>query len=303
MVKIKIKKLEESIHQLRVWGRSRDSEKMFKRAKAMEKRLERIERLEKPQLKGRKMNLELAADIRGGDDVLFVENLTKSFEELKLFENLNFELHRSDKAAIIGDNGTGKSTILRIIMGEISADQGNTRIGTNIYPAYYRQEFEGFNPDDDLITALQRETAVTNSRARDMLASFLFTGEDVFKKVKQLSGGEKQLVLIARALMQDTGYLIMDEPTSHLDFKNKNLLMREIKKLTRNSNTGVIMALHDPNLAMKYCDRVIIVKEGSIMADGDTDEIMTGRNLGDAYGIDIKINEKSKGIEIALPEI
>jgi iron complex transport system ATP-binding protein len=109
--------------------------------------------------------------------------------------------------------------------------------------------------------------------------------------------------VLAKWLFTDVEILIMDEPTSHLDFKNKNLIMREIKKLTKNSDTGVIMALHDPNLAMKYCDRVIIVKEGKIMADGDTEEIMTGSNLGHAYDIDIKINEKAKGIEIALPEL
>ena len=220
----KIKELEEAIEQLYVWGRSRDSEKMFKRAKAMQKRLDRIDRIEKPQLKGRKRNLELDADIRGGDDVLFVENLAKSFEDLKLFEDLDFELHRGDKAAIIGDNGTGKSTILRIIMGEINADQGRVKIGTNIYPAYYRQEFEGFKADDDLITALQRETAVSNSRARDMLASFLFTGEDVFKKVKQLSGGEKSRLRLLQLMSGNYNFLILDEPTNHLDLPSREVL-------------------------------------------------------------------------------
>ncbi|RQD72759.1 MAG: ABC transporter ATP-binding protein, partial [Halanaerobium sp. MSAO_Bac5] len=141
----KIKELEDSIEQLYIWGRSRDSEKMFKRAKAMQKRLDKIDRLEKPTLKGRKMNLDLSTEIRGGNDVLKVENLAKSFADLNLFSNLNLELYRGDKAAVIGDNGSGKSTLLKIIMGELKADSGQVKIGTNIYTDYYRQEFDGFD--------------------------------------------------------------------------------------------------------------------------------------------------------------
>ncbi|MFW5687005.1 MAG: ABC-F family ATP-binding cassette domain-containing protein, partial [Halanaerobium sp.] len=246
----KIKELEDAIEQLYIWGRSRDSEKMFKRAKAMEKRLERIDRLEKPRLKGKKMKLDLDTEVRGGDDVLFVEDLKKSFGDLKLFKNLNFELHRRDKAAIIGDNGTGKSTILRIIMGEITADQGRVKIGSNIYPAYYRQEFEGFNPEDDLITALQRETAVTNSKARDMLASFLFTGEDVFKKVKQLSGGEKSRLRLLQLMSGNYNLLILDEPTNHLDLASREVLEEELQEY----QGTVLIVSHDRYFLNKVVD-------------------------------------------------
>ncbi|SIR05183.1 ribosomal protection-like ABC-F family protein [Halanaerobium kushneri] len=253
----KIKELEDAIEQLYIWGRSRDSEKMFKRAKAMEKRLERIDRLEKPRLKGRKMKLELDTQIRGGDDVLFVEDLSKSFADLKLFDNLNFELHRTDRAAIIGDNGTGKSTILRIIMGEINSDQGRVKIGTNVYPAYYRQEFEGFNPEDDLISALQRETAVTNSQARDMLASFLFTGEDVFKKVKQLSGGEKSRLRLLQLMSGNYNFLILDEPTNHLDLASREVLEEALQDYPGT----VLIVSHDRYFLDKVVDYIYELEE------------------------------------------
>lgn len=256
----KIKDLEDAIEQLYVWGRSRDSEKMFKRAKAMEKRLERIDRIEQPRLKGKKMRLELNAEIRGGDDVLSVENLSKSFDKLTLFKDINFELHRGDKAAIIGDNGTGKSTILRILMGEITADQGKVRLGTNIHPAYYRQEFEGFKNNDDLITALQRETAVTNSKARDMLASFLFTGDDVFKKVSQLSGGEKSRLRLLQLMSGNYNFLILDEPTNHLD-----LASREVLEETLEDYSGTVLIVsHDRYFLDKVTEYIYELEDKSL---------------------------------------
>jgi ATP-binding cassette subfamily F protein 3 len=237
----KIKELEEAIERLYVWGRSRDSEKMFKRAKTMQKRLDKIERIKKPTLQGKKMNLNLETDIRGGDDVLFVENLSKSFADLELFSKAELKLFRGDKAAIIGDNGSGKSTFLRIIMGQISADRGNVKIGTNVYPAYYRQEFEGFNEEDDLITALRRETAVTDSEARNMLASFLFTGEDVFKKVAQLSGGERSRLRLLQLMSGNYNLLILDEPTNHLDLQSREVLEEALRKF----DGTVLIVSHD----------------------------------------------------------
>jgi len=237
----KIKELEESIEQLYIWGRSRDSEKMFKRAKAMQKRLDKIERIEKPQLYGRKMNLDLNTDIRGGNDVLLAEDLAKSFADLDLFSGVDIKLFRGDKAAVIGDNGSGKSTLLRIIMGELSADTGSVKIGTNVYPAYYRQEFEGFNEDDDLITALRRETAVTTSEARNMLASFLFTGDDVFKKVGQLSGGEKSRLRLLQLMSGSYNFLILDEPTNHLDLPSREVLEQALQEF---EGTALIVS-HD----------------------------------------------------------
>ncbi len=256
----KIKELEESIEQLYIWGRSRDSEKMFKRAKAMEKRLDKIERIEKPQLYGRKMSLDLNTDIRGGNDVLLAEDLAKSFADLDLFSGVEIKLFRGDKAAVIGDNGSGKSTLLKIIMGEIPADTGSVKIGTNVYPAYYRQEFEGFKEDDDLITALRRETAVTTSEARNMLASFLFTGDDVFKKVGQLSGGEKSRLRLLQLMSGSYNFLVLDEPTNHLDLPSREVLEQALKEF---EGTALIVS-HDRYFLDKVVNYIYELEKQSL---------------------------------------
>ncbi|MFW6001064.1 MAG: ribosomal protection-like ABC-F family protein [Halanaerobium sp.] len=256
----KIKELEEAIERLYVWGRSRDSEKMFKRAKAMQKRLDKIERIKKPKLQGVKMNLNLETDIRGGNDVLFLKNLSKSFADLELFSEVDLKLFRGDKAAVIGDNGSGKTTLLKIIMGELRADKGSVKIGTNIYPAYYRQEFEGFNEEDDLITALKRETAVTDSEARNMLASFLFTGDDVFKKVAQLSGGERSRLRLLQLMSGNYNLLILDEPTNHLDLQSREVLEEALK----NFEGTVLIVSHDRYFLDKVVNYIYELEDKSL---------------------------------------
>ncbi len=255
--------------------------------------------------------------------MLEVKDLGFSYDNIKTIKDINFKVQRQEFACLLGANGSGKTTILKCLNKVLQKDEGKIKIGdTDLDDLNQREiaQFISMVPQEHSVVFSYQVLDVVTMGVTPYLGFGKMPASDDFdramavlekldieylanRQYNQLSGGEKQLVLIARALMQDTSYLIMDEPTSHLDFKNKNLLMREIRKLTRNSNTGVIMALHDPNLAMKYCDKVIIVKDGNIMADGDTEQIMTGANLGQAYDIDIKINEKSRGIEIALPEI
>lgn len=255
--------------------------------------------------------------------MLEVKDLGFSYDNKLTINNINFMVQRQEFSCLLGANGSGKTTILKCLNGVLEKDKGKIKIdGTDLDNLKQRQiaQYISMVPQEHSVVFSYQVLDVVTMGVTPYLGFGKMPSNDDFDKAmsvlkkldieylanrqyNQLSGGEKQLVLIARALMQDTGYLIMDEPTSHLDFKNKNLLMREIKKITKSSNTGVIMALHDPNLAMKYCDKVIIVKNGNIMADGDTKQIMTGSNLGQAYDVDIKINEKSKGIEIALPEI
>ncbi len=220
----KIKKLEESIHQLRVWGRSRDSEKMFKRAKAMEKRLERIDEIDKPTLHGKKMDLDLDFNRRSGDEVLKVSNLDKSFEDNTLLKDLNLDVYWQDKAVIIGANGSGKTTLLDIINGDIRPDKGEVKIGASVKMGYYRQEFEKFNPEDDLVTTLVKACSMKINEARNALGAFLFEDNEVFKKVKDLSGGEKSRLRLLQLMNGDYNFLILDEPTNHLDLPSREVL-------------------------------------------------------------------------------
>jgi ATP-binding cassette subfamily F protein 3 len=220
----KIKKLEESIHQLRVWGRSRDSEKMFKRAKAMEKRLERIDEMDKPTLHGKKMNLDLEFNRRSGDEVLKINNLEKSFEENSLIEDLDLDIYWQDKAVIIGANGSGKTTLLDIINGDLKPDKGDVKIGASVKMGYYRQEFEKFDPEDDLVTTLVKECSMKISEARNALGAFLFEDNEVFKKVKNLSGGEKSRLRLLQLMSGDYNFLLLDEPTNHLDLPSREVL-------------------------------------------------------------------------------
>ncbi|MCF8000236.1 MAG: ABC-F type ribosomal protection protein [Halanaerobiales bacterium] len=246
----KIKKLEESIHQLRVWGRSRDSEKMFKRAKAMEKRLERIDEMEKPSLYGKKMNLDLEIDKRSGDEVLKVNNINKSFDNETLLNGLDLNLYWQDKAAIIGANGSGKTTLLDIINGDLNPDKGDVELGASVKMGYYRQEIEKFDPEDDLITALVKSCSMKISEARNALGAFLFTEQEVFKKVKDLSGGEKSRLRLLELMNGNYNFLVLDEPTNHLDLPSREVLEDVLKDYPGT----VLVVSHDRYFINKIID-------------------------------------------------
>ena len=256
----KIKKLEESIHQLRVWGRSRDSEKMFKRAKAMEKRLERIEEMDKPTLQGKKMNLDLEFNRRSGDEVLKVNNLDKSFDDLTLLKELDLNVYWQDKAAIIGPNGSGKTTLLEIINGDLEPDQGEVNIGASVKMGYYRQEFDSFDPDDDLVTTLVKSCSMKISEARNALGAFLFTDQEVFKKVKNLSGGEKSRLRLLQLMNGDYNFLILDEPTNHLDLPSREVL----EEVLQNYPGTILVVSHDRYFINKIIDQTYELKDYSL---------------------------------------
>lgn len=216
-----IRHQEEVIEKLRSFNR----EKSIRRAESREKMLQKIEVIEKPTQARTDMKMRLLPRILSGNDVLTVDSLSKSFDGLSLFENLGFELKRGEHVALIGSNGTGKTTILKIINHLIPADSGQIRIGANVQIGYYDQEHHVLHPEKTLFEEISDAyPTLTNTEIRNTLAAFLFTGEEVFKRVKELSGGERGRVSLARLMLSEANFLILDEPTNHLDIMSKEIL-------------------------------------------------------------------------------
>lgn len=216
-----IKHQEEVIEKLKSFNR----EKSIKRAESREKMLDKIERIEKPSETKADMKMRLTPRIISGNDVLSVTSLKKAFDQNTLFEELNFEIKRGEHVAIIGSNGTGKTTILKIINDLLPADEGKIRTGTNVQIGYYDQEHHVLHPEKTLFEEISDTyPSLTNTEIRNTLAAFLFTGEDVFKLIRDLSGGERGRVSLAKLMLSEANFLILDEPTNHLDIMSKEIL-------------------------------------------------------------------------------
>ncbi|MCH5256489.1 MAG: ABC-F family ATP-binding cassette domain-containing protein [Lachnospiraceae bacterium] len=245
-----IKHQEEVIEKLKSFNR----EKSIKRAESREKMLNKIEVLDKPTQVRSDMQLKLEPRIVSGNDVLHVENISKSFDKLNLFEHLSFDIKRGEHVAIIGDNGTGKTTILKIINELLPPDSGMLRLGTNVEIGYYDQEHHVLHPEKTLFDEISDEyPTLNNTEIRNTLAAFLFTGEDVFKKIDTLSGGERGRLSLAKLMLSESNFLILDEPTNHLDIMSKEILEDAI-----NSYTGTILYVsHDRYFINKTASRIL----------------------------------------------
>ncbi|MCI8378973.1 MAG: ABC-F family ATP-binding cassette domain-containing protein [Lachnospiraceae bacterium] len=220
-----IKHQEEVITKLRQFNR----EKSIKRAESREKMLEKIERLEKPVEEKTQMHLLFTPKYQSGNDVLTVQNLSKSFGNNMLFDDISFELKRGEHVAVIGDNGTGKTTLLKILNELLPADSGSFTLGTNVDIGYYDQEHHVLHMEKTVFEEIQDTYPhMTNTEVRNLLAAFLFTDDDVFKQVKSLSGGERGRVSLAKLMLSDANFLILDEPTNHLDIDSKAILENAI---------------------------------------------------------------------------
>lgn len=252
-----IKHQEEVISKLKSFNR----EKSIKRAESREKALDKIERIEKPIDEKTDMHITLEPEITSGNDVLSVKGLSKSYEH-KLFSNIDFQIKRGEKVALIGNNGTGKTTILKIINGIVDADAGEIKLGSNVEIGYYDQEHQNLDPDKTLFDEIA--DAYPNLKAtkiRNVLAAFLFTEDDVFKRIRDISGGERGRVSLAKLMLSNANFLILDEPTNHLDIMSKEILESAI-----NSYTGTVLYVsHDRYFINKTASRILDLKNETIL--------------------------------------
>lgn len=254
-----IKHQEEVIEKLKSFNR----EKSIKRAESREKMLDKIEVIEKPSEVRTDMKLTLTPRILSGNDVLTVEHLAKSFDSHKLFTDVNFEIKRGEHVAIIGDNGSGKTTLLKILNGLVPADQGTFRLGSNVEIGYYDQEHHVLHSEKTLFEEISDDYPyLNNTQIRNVLAAFLFTGEDVFKRISDLSGGERGRVSLVKLVLSNANFLILDEPTNHLDIMSKEILEDAL-----NGYEGTILYVsHDRYFINRTAHRILDLTEGQFVS-------------------------------------
>ena len=253
-----IKHQEEVITKLRSFNR----EKSIKRAESREKLLNKMEVIEKPQTQTQQMSIQLEPRFISGNDVLFVSHLSKSFGTQTLFLDLNFEIKRGERVAIIGNNGTGKTTILKIINQLLEADAGEIKLGAKVHIGYYDQEHQVLHLEKTIFQEIQDAyPSLTNTEIRNVLAAFLFTNDDVFKQIKDLSGGERGRVSLAKLMLSESNFLILDEPTNHLDITSKEILENAL-----NHYTGTVLYIsHDRYFINKTATRILELKNQTLI--------------------------------------
>ena len=253
-----IRHQEEVITKLKQFNR----EKSIRRAESREKMLEKIEVLEKPPEAADQMRIQLEPQIVSGNDVLDVEHLGKSFDSLKLFEDLNFSIKRGERVAVIGNNGTGKTTILKILNGLIPPDTGVFHLGSKVHVGYYDQEHHVLHMEKTIFQEISDDyPRLTNTHIRNVLAAFLFTGDDVFKQIQSLSGGERGRVSLAKLMLSEANFIILDEPTNHLDIMSKEILEQALCGYTGT----VLYVSHDRYFINQTATRILELTNHSLV--------------------------------------
>lgn len=249
-----IKRQEEVIAKLKSFNR----EKSIRRAESREKMLDKIQVMDKPITDNSTMRFSLQPNVQSGNDVLTITNLSKSFGSNTLFSNVSLEIKRGERVAVIGGNGTGKTTLLKLINGILPADCGEIRLGSNVSIGYYDQEHNVLNMENTLFDEISNAyPSMTNTEIRNVLAAFLFTGDDVFKRIGELSGGERGRISLAKLMLSDCNFLILDEPTNHLDMMSKEILEEALINYT-----GTILYVsHDRYFINKTATRILDLQE------------------------------------------
>ena len=254
----KIQQLEKAAAQLRVWAYS-GMDKTFKRAQSMEKRIERMRKTDKPA-RERKMSVRFGEREFRGDEVLSIKNLKKSFGERTLFEAVGLEVEGGERIALLGDNGTGKSTLIKIIVGEVEPDDGKLRMGPTVRVGYLPQIIHFAHPERTLVDTMIYDLDCSAQTARDRLASFKFRGEDVFKPVAALSGGEQSRLRLCMLMDSKINLLILDEPTNHLDIQSREWIEEAVEDYEGN----LLFVSHDRYFIDRFATRIWMLEDGRI---------------------------------------
>ncbi|WP_195947046.1 ABC-F family ATP-binding cassette domain-containing protein [Paraclostridium bifermentans] len=252
-----IKKQEESIDRLKAYGR----EKHLKRARSKEKMLDKVDVLDKPDVFRKKASIQFSPSVSSGNDVLQVEDLSMGYGERILFKDINFNIYRGEKVALIGANGIGKSTLFKIIMNEIVPLTGTTKLGANVHVDYFHQEQKTLNLDNTIVDEIWNDhPSLNQTTLRNMLGSFLFEDEEVFKKISTLSGGERARVAILKLILSNSNFLLLDEPTNHLDIDSKEVLEEALLNYT-----GTLFTIsHDRYFLNTVVDKILVLDSEGI---------------------------------------
>ncbi|KIR02045.1 ABC transporter ATP-binding protein uup [Lachnospiraceae bacterium TWA4] len=301
-----IKHQQEVITKLKSFNR----EKSIKRAESREKMLDKLERLDKPMSADDSMQIEFHPAVTSGNDVMNVEGLTKSFGNLTLFKDVNFEIKRGERVAIIGDNGTGKTTLLKIINEMVKADAGTITLGAKVEIGYYDQEQQLLHEEKTLFDEMQDAYPdMTNTQIRNILASFLFTNDDVFKLVGDLSGGERGRLSLAKLMLSDSNFLILDEPTNHLDIVSKEILENALNHYSGtvlyvshdryfiNQTATRILALHNENFVNFIGNYDYYLEKKDILLAPKVEEATSKVSTETAAKADWKSNKEAQAAE------
>jgi ATP-binding cassette subfamily F protein 3 len=258
---------------------SNGRDKKVKQAKSREKMLQNIQRVEKPEEENNKISIRFTPGIESGNDVLFVNNLSKSFEEEKVFENIDFKIYKGDKIGLIGPNGVGKSTLVKIVTEQLISDSGEYSFGHNVNIGYFDQELSGLNPDNSVLDEIWDEyPRLKVHEIRGYLARFNFFNDDLFKTINNLSGGEKSRLSLLKLMLSNTNFIVMDEPTNHLDIDSKDVLEKTISDYT-----GTILIISHDRYFLNKTVTKILEMDSTNMTEylGDYDYYYYKKNMSD----------------------
>ncbi len=283
-----IKKQEEVIRVLKSYNR----EKSVKRARSREKLLSKMDVMDRPEPIPESMRLSLEPSVTSGYDVLKVENLSKSFGDFQLFSDINFNVYKGDKIALIGDNGIGKTTLFKILLKQIDWNHGEMVFGSNVNVGYYDQEHNDLNDENTLFEEISNNyPKLTNTQIRNNLAAFVFTGDDANKKISTLSGGEKGRIALLKIILSKANFLLLDEPTNHLDMFSKEILEDAIS-----AYTGTVFYIsHDRYFINSTADKIFhFTKSGVNIYDGNYDYFMEQSKKNATKEVELKENSQSK---------